>query len=349
MRKSIYLLFCLCIASLASYASTDRLVIKFNDNHTDDTISRSCYNIIISKGTANSEGIAKVYISIKNNDPFYSLYLFDKTYSKKELRKQYNIVIKNKECERALETSYCHFLSNVLCIPPFQLIPVGQLQIREGEEINIELPVFMAKKNNSLCNKMRIDNWDLPELSIGIEERVDPDFDNISHECDMLLRDIAQQQFCRHPLHQPQLEQQEEPYQTAVENLRQQIESKLLTLQSSSKSFRQYMSLKDKLDKIDFSQYEVNDCGDASKHIKVGSGEVHPHCEYCDMTLEQIWSHLDNLYQKVDNNITNKKTAVNEANKILKCCKNSSKHATEWKKSKYKKGIEDLCNKIKNY
>lgn len=359
MRKSVYLLFCFCFASLSAFASWGRFTIKFNDNHTDDTISRSCYNLIVSKGTVNDEGIAKIYISIKNNDPTYSIYLFDKTYSKKELRKYYRIVVNNKECEQVLETNYCKFISNVHCVPPFQLIPIGQLQIHEGEEMEIVIPVFMAKKKNSISNKMRIAEWDLLELSISLEEKNDPDYINISNECDKLLKEIAQQQFCRHPLHQPSLEQQEEPYQTAIENLRQQIESKLLNMRANSKSFRQYMSLKDRLDKIDFANYEVENCNDPSKHLKKGSGsgsssgsgDIHPHCRYCDMTLEQIWAHLDNLYQKVDNNITDKKTAVNEVNQILKCCKNSSKHANEWNsgKSKYRKGIENLCNKIKNY
>ena len=156
MRKSVYLLFCFCFASLSAFASWGRFTIKFNDNHADDTISRSCYNLIVSKGTVNDEGIAKIYISIKNNDPTYSIYLFDKTYSKKELRKYYRIVVNNKECEQVLETNYCKFISNVHCVPPFQLNPLEQLQIHEGEEMEIVIPVFLAKKKNSISNKIQI-------------------------------------------------------------------------------------------------------------------------------------------------------------------------------------------------
>lgn len=357
MKNSAYLLIFLCLASLSAHASMaaiDKVFIKFNDTHTVETIQRDSYNIIVLKGEMDDNGYSAVSISIKNNAPANSLYIFDRTMIQKELRQKYKIIVKDEVIKRMLETKQCSFISDSYCIVPLQLVTLNQVDIRVNQDTTLILPVYEAKERGWLFKKMQIIDWDYLEIVISIEEKPDSDLPDIRRQCDSIINEISKQQFCRHPLHIPKLQQQETPYIKEVGRLQALVLQKLSVIPEYSKYREQYNDLKNQLENIRFEAYEVDDCGDASSHLTVpgkSSGSRPTHCKYCDMSLEQIYYHLDNLYQKVDNNLTNKKTAVSEVNKIMDCCKNHSKHASEWNsgKSKFKKGIETLCKNIKNY
>lgn len=349
MKKTVYLLFCLCLVSFSSYASWDSAKIKFSDSNTSETIQKTGYNIIVTKDNVTNDGVVTISISIKNNQTANFLYLFDRTVSKKELRQQYKIIVKDEGCRRMLETNYCKIISGSYCIVPLQYINLCQVQINEGSESRFVLPIYIAKKKGWFSNKMQISDWDLMELAISIEERTDHDIPRISRQCDSIIDVISKQQFCRHYKHVPTLEQQEAPFKKAVTELQQIILTKLSTTPTHSKYYSQYEELKNRLDRIDFKQYEVNDCGEA--RVVPSTGTTHKHCKYCDMSLKEIFEIADVLYQQVDNSLIDKKTALIEANQILDCCKNSPKHASEWKNrgSKYRKAIEKGCDKIKKY
>ena len=347
MKKHLLLLLCLCLPVLSSIASNDSIFIDLDNNNSSQTVKRYFYDLTIAKVSINDKGIATISISINNTSPHF-LYLFNRGYSKREVRREHDLIVKDYNCENMLETNYCEFLNRTYQITPNSSSDLGQIQINEDEENTVFIPIYVAKLKSSICNKLEVLNWELLKIVIHVNSEPDNYYSETERQCDSLIDIISQQKFCRHPQHNPKLEKQEEPFKTEINALRLACNKKLIELPKDSKYYKKYEDLKERLDNIDFANYEIDDCGDAKAHR---SGSTHAHCKYCDMKFEQISEELDQLWWKLDNGTMNKEDAVKIVNKILNCCRNSPKHASDWKnsKTKFKNSSEESCKRIKNY
>lgn len=350
MRKPLFLLIVFCLATLSSFAYGDEFTVVLGEKHAKDTIiSRPFYNIHITDDGFDAKGNANVSISIKNTNAQNTLYIFPRTFLKKQLRKEYGIAVKDEKSGIMVESNYCNIINEICRIIPYQLLDLSRVQIPERDEKQVSLPVYIAKKR-FLSDKMKIIDCDYLELTIKVEERPDLDFPRIKKECDSVLKALKSQEFCRQ--NPTLLAQQEKPFRDKIKQLQKTISQKLLALPADSKYYRPYLDMKSQLNDVDYSEYEV-DCEEVAgqgKGPRQGSGKIH-HCQYCSMTLEEKCQRLDNIYKKLDNNQIDQKKAITEAKAIRECCKNNPKHAAEWKNggSKYKKRIEDYCKAIENY
>lgn len=347
-KRLLFIVLCLSFQALSLYASNDSILVDLDKKHPEQTIERFFYDITVSRVNVDSKGIATLSISI-NNKSSNDLYLFEKYYSKRELRRDHRVIVKNFNCENLLETTYCEFINSTLQIESQQQFTLGQIQIKEDLETTVLIPVYVTKLKSTICNKREIINWDPLHLVITVNSNPDPYYYDIESRCDSIIDVISQQHFCRHPQHNPKLEKQEEPFKKEIEQLRRSCKNRQNKLPKDSKYCKKYEVLLERLDNIDFTEYEIDDCGDVKAHSKPIA--THSHCKYCDMKFEQINEELDVLWWNLDNGTVTKENAVKEVNKILNCCKNSTKHASDWKsgKTKFKKSIEESCRRIKNY
>lgn len=348
MKKTAFLLLCLCLATLSAFADWDKVYVNFNDTQTSETIKRSGYNVIVNKERDNNDGTATLSIDIKNSNKTQSLYLFDKPLSKSELRKEYKIIVKDDGCKQMLMTNYCEFISDSYCIAPLQMANLGQVKIDVGRESKVVLPVYVAKKKGWLFKKMLIYDWDLLEIIINIEEKNDPDFLTIEQRCNTIIDIISQQQFCKHKKHKQSLMEQEAPFRDEVNELQQLISAKLEKLPRHSKYYSQYERLRKRLDNIEF--VEVDDkCGHDKATTSGGTGgKTTKPSKYDNMSLEDICSAIELLYQNLENENTKYETAYKEVNTILNSCKNQ--HAAAWRrKTDAKDCIEHYYYEIKNF
>lgn len=347
-KQLLFIVLCLCLQALSLHASNDTILIDLDKNHPEQTIERFFYDITVSRVNVDSNGIVTLSISIYNKSS-NDLYLFEKNYSKRELRRDHRIIVNNYNCEYLLETTCCEFINSTFSIEPQQQYVLGQIQISEDLQKTILIPVYVTKLKGSICNRREIINWDPLQLAVFVNSNPDPYYYDIEHQCDSLIDIISQQHFCRHQLHNPKLEKQEEPFKKEIERLSRFCKNRQNKLPKESKYCQKYEDLIERLGNIDFSEYEIDDCGDVKAHSKPAIS--HSHCKYCDMKFEQINEELDVLWWKLDNGTVTKENAVKEVNKILNCCKYSSKHASDWKsgKTKFKRSIEESCKRIKNY
>ena len=350
MRKTLFLLIVFCLATLSSFAYGDEFTVVLGEKHAKDTIiSRPFYNIHITDEGFDTKGIANVSISIKNTNAQNTLYIFPRTFLKKQLRKDHGIAVKDEKSGIMVESNYCNIINEICRIIPYQLLELSRIQIPERDEKQISLPVYIAKKR-FLSDKMKIFDCDYVELTLKVEERPDLDLSRIKNECDSVIEALKKQEFCRQ--RPTQMAQQEKPFRDKIKQLQKTISQKLLALPAGSKYYRPYLEMNNQLKNVDFSEYEV-DCEEAVSQGRgqgQGSGKIH-HCPYCNMSLEAKCQRLENIYKNLDNDQIDLKQAIAEAKAIRECCKNNPKHAAEWKSggSKYKKRIEDYCKAIENY
>lgn len=346
MKNRFFLLLCLCLTTFSSYASWSKADIRINDQKkTEDTVHSLYYDVIVERGIVENDGSTIVTISIQNNHPTSSLFLFGSPLSKKELRTQHGVIVRKDGCQQMLKNKYCELVSNRCRIEPQTVVILGKIKIKVGEEKGIDLPIYIAKKQ-ALCSKMLIHDWDELELTIKIEEEPNPEYNRLEEESRELITEISEQTFCKHKSHRPKLNEQKEPYIIAIIDLQDEILDKKAELPKYSNYREKYDLLWKQLNEIDLSKYESY----CEKHSGIIIDPPIHHCKYCNKTLEEIGATLDNLYKRLDLGKIEKKDAVNEVNMIQKCLKSNSKLASEWKSctTGYKKSIEELCNKIKN-
>jgi len=350
MKKSTFILVCLCLAALSSFAQNEDRIVRLSENHYCDTITSRpdndddmFLNIIITKNETYLNGDTKVTLELENFSDSRHVHLFGRAYDKTELKKDYRIIFdknfRNQNRVEKYEIGEGGHPQDIEIEP--EEAKTITLRIKEGDERICTLPIYFSKKFK--CKRRKILVYETKILRISVEEPIDENYNKLNQKCDSLIDAIDDVVFCKHKSHRPPLEKQKEPYVNAIHKIQSEINTILDKNHwpKTNKNYKLYHELITKLDGITF--YEVDDCGNKALHNK-------PHnCKYCSKSFKEICTILQNYYQKKDLGESLTANDKAEIKMMYDCCKLGG-HAKKWNAGGdgYKKQIENYYKAIMN-
>lgn len=364
MRKILFTLLAWCLAIVSASA---QITIKF---HLDDDKTHEAaitdYNDnehgrIFAKinGKPDERGCTPVQIELENNSYDFEFLLFDRSLSKKELRKQY-IYFEPGIGESSKKVENIRIKESFVKISPYggERYTFPDIIVEEGQTYKCTIPIHLAKpKPNIFCpKKKKVHSIITCTIQISVENK-DEAYDKLKSECDSLLKAFDEalktKEFCTHTSHEPSFEEQTLEYTQGIDKLRTKIET-ILSFNNwpkEGKKYKRYEALKNSLDKakIDnaLAKYkeEGHDCGD---HVK----KAHATCRWCRFSLKEIRRKLDAHYIDLYNKTVQKADIWREVQAMYWCCADPTceKHASQWKNGgEDKEAINETYKRIKDY
>ena len=308
----------LCLMAIGAKADEQRKVTLSND-HNKEMISLSYCNIFINLNEA-SDGEGEVSIEFENLSESKVLILFDRSYTEKQAKKlspkmQFDKTFGGTKGKRVIDP-YSEGLNTVTQLRPSdkQMLPSFKVE-NEAAKV-VTLPVYIAKYKGK---KLILLEKQVIELNIEAELKPSAEYIQINTDCERLIREITNTGVCPNKSHGTSVDKQKAAYQKRINDM------------------------KAKIDGIEFVE---RDCG---RH----RGPVAGHkCNYCGLSLQQIYHRLDDLYKKIYSSSNRKQTkasVMSQVNALYNCCTDPkcSKHAAQWKKGgDYKNKIVERYNRI---
>ncbi len=344
MRKILFGLL-LCLMATGAMADEQRKVSLSND-HNKEMISLSYCNIFINLNEV-SDGEGEVSIELENLSESKVLILFNRSYAEKQVKKlspkmQFDKTFGGTKGKRVIDP-FSEPMNSVTQLRPSdkQMLPSVRIE-NEGAKV-VTLPIYIAKYKGKkaliLLEKQVI------ELNIEAELKPSAEYSNMSSQCDRLIREITRTGVCPNKSHGTSVDKQKAAYQKQIDALKTKIDGVISShgWREGDSGYRKYNALKKKLDGVTFTE---RDCG---RH----KGSVAGHkCNYCNLSLQQIYHQLDDLYKKIyssSNRKQAKASVMSQVNALYNCCTDAkcAKHAGQWKKGgDYKNKIVERYNRI---
>lgn len=361
MKKLLIFVTFFFLAALSTFADEQRK-IKLDDGHTKEQVRLGYCNVFVTRADIDDDGNAKVTVEIENLDESNVIILFGHAYPEKELKKLSPSITFDKNFpgtkgKRNIDTY--KEARNVLFIEPSEKSMLPEISVKSSETQLCRLPLYIAKYKDkkflgttTRTNKMLLLEKQILELEIEVEVKPDEDYVHLEKECNDLIEDISKQTFCTNSKHKPSLERQEAPYKEKIGKIKSDIDEIISSHNwyTSDRGYQRYNGIKQKLDAIDFTNYE-GDCGNPKNHRSVPPRR-HT-CKYCNLSLQQIYHKLDDYYKKIYNSSNRKATkeaVMADVNLLYRCCTdaNCTKHSS-WNNSEYKSKITDRYTRISNF
>ena len=346
MRKLIVcVLFCLAI--ITSWADEQKKVTLSSD-HQKETINLSYLNIFMTL-TQTDDETGNVTIEMENLSESKMLLLFDRSYTEKQAKKmapklQFDKTFGGTKGQRIIDPC-SEQLTRVMQFRPSDKYSLPMVSVQNEGTAVVTLPIYIAKWKGS--KKLILLEKQVIELNITAELKPSAEYLDMEKRCGDLIKEIERTPVCPNKSHKPAADKQREEYTSKINELKTQIDG-IVTKHgwaNGDNGYRRYNELKTKLDGI---QIEERDCG---RH-KIPKNSGHS-CSYCNLSLQQIYHKLDDLYKKIYSSSDRKGTKANvlpQVNALYNCCTDAkcSKHAAQWKQGgDYKSKIVERYNRIK--
>ena len=348
MKRIIVLLLSLGLAYVNINADEQKKISLSND-HSQETISLGYCNIFATLSSSEGDDVADVSIELENLDETNVLILFDEAYSEKSVKKLKTSIRFDKKFggtkNKRVIDPYNQPLNQVMLFQPSDKLALPAIKVGNEQSAKCRMPIYIAKFKGK--KKLILLEKQVIELDIEAELKPSKEFLSLSSECEKLENDIRRAVICTNSKHKTSASKQKEPYEKRIEALKQKIDNAIAAHNWSAADggYKRYNGLKERLANVDFRE------GDCGKHGRPRDGHS---CEYCSLSLQQIYHQLDDLYKRIYSS-SNRKDAkagvMNQVNALYKCCTatDCAKHAAAWKKGgDYKNKIIERYNRIKN-
>lgn len=359
MRKTFLTLTILCFAITMVFGQQQIEVLLSDDKPSTEKRIGELFTFFFSKGEADAQGYTPVYIELENRSDEYLILLFDRAWSKDDLRNSHIYFAKG------LPGDYVHKIENINNLTNDFRIPTidGQyrcrfptITIKEGESFECLVPIHVAKEKKMFFSRKKkkiIDRIHDVTIIISVEN-TDPDYLPLKQRCDSLVDtfndSLTAHAFCTNKLHKPEFEKQIYPFTDEQDYLKVKINETKTKFEPGSSKYQKYEELLAELEDMDtaIEEYKASryDCGDKSKHKTIHN------CKYCKLSFEEIYNLLDRYYKNLFNRKVEKEQIMSDVNALYKCCADAScpKHASQWRKGgRVKDKIIERYNQIKAY
>lgn len=351
MKRLLTLATLFFVAALSVFADEQK-IIKLDNVHIREQVNMPFCNVFVTWANVDEEGNAKVNIEIENLDESNVIIIFGHAFPEKELKKLSPSITFDKKYpgskgHRNIDTYKQD--QSVIFIEPSEKLALSEVSVRDAAPLICRLPLYIAKyKDKKILvartgRKLLLMEKQILELEIEVDQKPDEDFVSLEKEANDLIKRISKQSFCTNKKHSPSLSKQEAPYKDKINRIKSDVD-KIISRnnwQTSSWKYVKYNEIKQKLDAIDFSDYE-RDCG--KKH-----GKPEPvGCKYCKLTPQQIYHKLDDYYKKIyssNNRKATKDAVMSDVNLLYSC----GKHSPAWKSSNYNSKITERYNRINKF
>ena len=358
MKKLLLSLVC-CLAALNGWADEQRKVTLSNDN-TKETINLSYCNIFVSLLNPDSDDTPLVQVEVENLDESKLLALFNKAYTEKQVKKlkpsfQYDKLFGGTKGKRIIDP-YNLETGKDLFIEPSNKYALGAFQVQAEKTLKVHLPIYLAKGKDGIVErilgkeKLLLLRKQVIEIDIDVTTKPSAEFLGTQDEVEKLKKEIRGTVFCTAKKHKQSVEEQQEPYKKKISDLKAKIDGIISAhgWAAGDGGYKRYSALKDELDKIDLDSQK----GTCSQHRAAPAKTGHS-CSYCQLSLQQIYHRLDDLYKKIysaSDRQAMKKSVMSQVNALYTCCTaaDCAKHAKDWKSGGggYKSKITERYNRI---
>jgi len=178
------------------------------------------------------------------------------------------------------------------------------------------------------------------EISVALEEFTDERIPLLEKEYEELVAGLDSVRFCPDEDHQPPLESQKRPYRSMVDSFRAKLDSLIRTCGYSPKRLLPYKELAEKAAGIDID--------DESRLVNCG-GHYRHSCEYCTLSLHQIYMRMDDIYMQIissENRIAVKNRYWPAVSSMYQCVREAERTGTD--RGGFRGKIEKYYKTIKN-
>ena len=346
MKKHLFTTAFLCLFATTLFGQ-EIIEVNLDEDNPCPLYSLQYANANISVCMIAPENNDNPYVSIKMENTYQSdwLLIYGHHWDDRELKRHHYVNKTGAEI-----ATYANISNDIILKPSEETTFSPNLEVSEERELRCHIPIYIAREKKTglfgLCKKTVLYERKDVELHINVNLKSDEDYNRISEAVNNLLvayqRAIDNHEFCTNSLHRPTFKEQIKSYVEEREELMREIYAKQQNRDGlSAKQREKYRSLMDKLDTINFDNYEF-DCKNPDKHIRLHS------CEYCDLSLEQICRKLEIYFMDVNGNRQTKAEVMTEVEKLHTCAVKSTKNASRKKeKSIHKDKIEKFYNAIK--
>ncbi len=356
--KKIFICMFFFLMAMTTWADEQKKITLSNDN-TKETINLSYCNIFVTLLNPDSDDeFGQVLIEIENLDEQKILALFHKPYKEKEVKKlrpsfKYDKLFGGTKGKRIIDPYNLETGQDVF-IEPSNKYQLAAFNAPAGSEMAVKLPIYLSKPKSGIVErilgkeKLLLLRKQVIELDITVELKPSAEYLGLVDECKKLKKDVDNAVFCTSNKHRPGVEQQKEPYLKRINDLKAKIDAAISAhgWNTSDGGYQRYNAIKEDLAKIDLSKQE----GICRPHR---SDPVPPHsCAYCNLSLQQIYHKLDDLYKKIytsSDRAATKASVIGQVNGMYNCCTDPkcSKHASAWRSGgDYKNKIIERYNRI---
>lgn len=330
MKKIIS--FTLLFVLMAVFCQAQRLSQKINlsDQRPTYTVKKinGC-DITVTREQGSGDGMFDVIIEMENQRQDEVLCLFNSSYPEKLLKKRRPTSIRFDKYLMAGDKGHRKVK---LCpeLPEVQMVEWGNkdrllsLSVEKNTPEVVNLPIYIAKYKNRKKKRLILNEEKELELTITVEvdEKRPSPYPRLEASCDSLLKELEDKgPFCRSSNHTPRLIDAEKPFKDKIDQLIEEIEN-----YAKIEGGNQWRELKDKLD-IDFKQHEYV----CVKHRQGGGGGVPPHhCQYCDMSLNDILVSMTTIYNNAAQGKSRSISADRgKMNGLLNCAKKNKNRPSQ--------------------
>lgn len=344
MKKSLILTVLLCLSAffLSGQDVIPVTLDEYNPCVNNPVLDLGINISVCTTATDEDNDKATVSIKIENTRESEWIIVFNQPIDNAELRRMRYVN------ETGAEIVACTNLFNEVILLPEEEIVLSSFEIQNGKEQQYRIPFYLAKERKmglfKLCKRTVLYMMKQVELRITYDAKPDPDYDRINGEVVELVErfrnSVDNHEFCTHPCHHPSFKKQTQDYVEDRDDLRLVINRKL-NEKLTDKQKAKYRELLDQLDSIDFNDYSYN-CGDSSKHYS-------HKCDYCDLSLAQIYRQLEGYYMDVKSGVKTKAEVMPVVEELKTCADKSTKNAARKKESaSIKDKIKKYYNNIKS-
>jgi hypothetical protein len=337
----------LCIALQDALADEMRTVKLDFNNHNKECVSLSYGNIFVELAPSDKEGSASVIIRFENTSEDKILYLFDRSYSEKTLKKMgiyYDKVFQGKKGKRTTEScptlrESCKLLPSSETKTLFTVTTTGENQVE------CKLPIYIARfneKNLIVTKKNRISLAQKDVILLNIEVPfMSGKYMQLSRDINNMRAEIDRQTFCTNKNHQgTSCETLIRLYTESIKQFKGQIDEAIRDkgYTPEQEGYIRFKDLSERLDEFDLNGRIVKKC---SNDVITSSHK----CKYCSISLEEIYKKLESYYIDLHNGKVTQKQIMNEVETLNSCASKNKKRPDN---SSLKKRINDYYKKIKS-
>lgn len=361
MKKVLFTIIGFLAASMAF--AQKPFEIQLSEEKTQDEVpfeinDEQGHFFIKINGELDARGRTPVQIELENNSTQYDFFLCDHAWDKNDLQEQLIYFAKEIDFKYTspLERIKLNgFQNNFIPCNSGMRYTFPDILVEEGKTYECMIPIHLIKPApNLFCRKKKKLDGIVPcTIRISVENK-DEVYEMLQGKCDSLLmafeEALERKEFCTNARHVPSFDEQTEAYINKIHELGNQVYQCCKSCPTESKKHKRYEALWDSINKmenrmlkdLEYLKIRKYDCG---QH----KSQVSPSCNYCKLTLEDIWKRMQSLYFDLRNEEKQKDEVLKEAKALYTCCTNHKKQERQWKDSEYKKAIEEYYKSIKNY
>lgn len=313
MRRRLYVTLLCAMQMLFAVAQDEQRSIEVvvNDSQPVEIDFEACRLAVSAIESGDSE--VSLSIDLKNNTSNY-IFLFERDYTKKDLRKEKIRFDKKSYGSTSRRTLACEGVNDDEML---RIAPSGNSILTIDGITNdvkrCELPLYIARSKKICKKKFVIMRRVKVILNVTIipETVIDDKYEGISQRCAILIDDISNTSICTRPTHPISVDRQKMDFVSRIVAIKEQISEvkSAHRWDERDEEYQKYKELIVQLDNIEFNEAYCGQCGQTRDPHK---------CKYCNMPSGKVVDEAQRIFTNLDNGDITKSDAIKNIEQLRK-------------------------------